>query len=69
MVVMAFHDDHRIGGQLTGLTRSIRDESNRTDETTPKTSPRSIHITTRIAEPFNATNNTSDGYKTICTNR
>ena len=24
---------------------------------------------TKIAEPFNATNNTSDGYKTICTDR
>ena len=45
MVVMGFHDDQRIGGQLTGLTRSIKDEHSRTDEITPKTSPRNTRIT------------------------
>ena len=45
MVVMTFHNDHRIRGQLTGLTKSIRDESSGTDEATPKTSPKNIHIT------------------------
>ena len=45
MVVMGFHDDQRIGGQLTGLTRSIKDEHSRADEITPKTSPRNTRIT------------------------
>ena len=45
MVVMGFHDDQRIGGQLTGLMRSIKDEHSRVDEITPKTSPRNTHIT------------------------
>ena len=45
MVVMRFHDDQRIGGQLTGLTRSIKDEHSKTDEITPKTSPRNTRIT------------------------
>ena len=45
MVVVTFRDNHRIWGQLTGLTKSIRDESSKTDEANPKTSPKSIHIT------------------------
>ena len=45
MVVMGLHDDQRIGGQLTGLTRSIKDEHSRADDVTPKTSPSNTHIT------------------------
>ena len=45
MVVMGFHDDQRIGGQLMGLTRSIKDEHSRADKITPKTSPRNTRIT------------------------
>ena len=69
MVIMTFHDDHRIQGQLTGLTKSIRDEPNKADEVTPKTSPKSIHITDENSITIQCTNNASDGYKTNCTDR
>ena len=44
MVVMGFPDDQRIGGQLTGLTRSIKDEHSGADEITPKMSSRNTRI-------------------------
>ena len=46
-----------------GLTKSITNEHNVTDEITPmeelKEMPSSL---TKESDPFNATNNTSDGY-------
>ena len=42
---MGFNDDQRIGGQLTRLTRSIKDEHSRANEITPKMSPRNTRIT------------------------
>ena len=36
---MGFPDDQRIGGQLTKLTRSIKDEHRKVDDVTPKMSP------------------------------
>ena len=42
---MGLHDDQRIGGQLTKLTRSIKDEHSMVDDVTPKTSPSNTRIT------------------------
>ena len=44
MVVMRFHDDQRIGGQLTRLSRSIKDEHSRADKITPRTRLRNTCI-------------------------
>ena len=63
MIVMTCQDDHDIRGQLMGLTKSTTDEHNVTDEITPmdelKEMPPSLM---KESGPFNATNNTSDGY-------
>ena len=59
MVIMTCHDDHRIQGQLMGLTKSTMDETILWDE--PKQVPTSL---TRVAGSFKAANNAPDGYKT-----
>ena len=63
MVVMTCQDDHRIWGQLMGLTKPTTDEHNVTDEIILmdelKQMPPSL---TKASGPFNTTNNTSDGY-------
>ena len=75
MVVMTCQDDHRIRGQLMGLTKSTTDEPSITDETIlmdepnitdkiilmdkPKQMPPSLM---KVSGPFNTASNTSDGY-------
>ena len=70
MIVMTCQDDHRIRGQLTGLTKSTTDEPNVTDEVILmdelKQMPPSL---TKASRPFNAINNTSDGYNNSYANR
>ena len=44
MVIMGFMMTKESGGQLTGLTRSIKDEHSGADEITPKMSSRNTRI-------------------------
>ena len=63
MIVMTCQDDHKIRGQLIGLTKSTTDEHSVTDEITPMDEPKEMPSSlTKESGPFNATNNISDGY-------
>ena len=70
MIVMTCHDDHRIEGQLTGLTNSSpMDDLNNTNEDIlrqAKQIPTSLMKATR---PFNVANYTRSGYRANCMNR
>ena len=67
MIVMTRHDDHRIGGQLTGLTNlSPRDDLNDTDEDILRRAKQIPTSLTKATRPFNVANYTRSGYKASC---
>ena len=69
-VVMTCHDDHRIRGQLMGMTKSTTDKLNKIDETILWDEPNQVPMSpTRVAGSFNAANNALNVYKTSCTYR
>ena len=65
MVVMTCHNNHRIRGHLMGLTKWTTDEILNADGTISQRRAQPVPTSlTREAGPFNAINNTLDGYKT-----
>ena len=70
MVVMTCQDDHRIRGQLMGLTKSTTDEPSITDETILMDEPKQVPPSpTKVSGPFNTTSSTSDCYNNIYADR
>ena len=69
MIVMTRHDDHRIVGQLTGLTNSSpQDDLNNTNEDILRRAKQIPPSLTKETKPFNAANYTWSGYRASCMN-
>ena len=67
---MTCHDDHRLGGQLTGLTNSSPlDNLNDIDEDILRRAKQIPPPLTKETRPFNVANYTQSSYRASCMNR